>query len=173
VRALDDVLELYERWGDHPYDEVVAQGLHARQTAALAAEAGADDAVVAAALLHDLGHLLDLAGHPPGPHEVTGPAFLAGLFPAAVTDPIRLHVEAKRYLCAVDPAYRDCLSAGSKRSLLRQGGPLVPEEVVAFEALPGATGAVALRRWDDAGKVAGLAVPELAAYEPLLRSVAL
>ena len=95
------------------------------------------------------------------------------LIPAAVTDPIRLHVEAKRYLCAVDPAYRDCLSAGSKRSLLRQGGPLAPDEVVAFEALPGATGAVALRRWDDAGKVAGLAVPELAAYEPMLRSVAL
>jgi predicted HD phosphohydrolase len=173
VRALDDVLELYERWGDQHYDEVVAQGLHARQTAALAAEAGADDAVVAAALLHDLGHLLDLAGHLPGPHEVTGSAFLAGLFPAAVTDPIRLHVEAKRYLCAVDPAYRDCLSAGSKRSLLRQGGALAPDEVAAFEALPGATGAVALRRWDDAGKVAGLTVPELAAFEPVLRSVAL
>jgi predicted HD phosphohydrolase len=173
VTTVDGVLELYERWGGRRYDEVVAQGLHARQTAALAAEAGADDAVVVAALLHDIGHLLDLAGHPPGPHEVTGPAFLAGLFPAAVTDPIRLHVEAKRYLCAVDPAYRDRLSAGSKRSLLRQGGPLAPDEVPAFEALPGATGAVALRRWDDAGKVAGLTVPELAAFEPVLRSVAL
>jgi gamma-butyrobetaine dioxygenase len=172
VRSVDEVLELYERWGDRHYDEVVGQGLHARQTAALAAEAGADDTVVAAALLHDIGHLLDLAGHPPGPHEVTGPDHLAGLFPAAVTDPIRLHVEAKRYLCAVDPAYRGRLSAGSKRSLLRQGGPLAPGEVAAFEALPGATGAVALRRWDDAGKVAGLAVPELAAYEPVLRSVA-
>jgi len=129
--------------------------------------------VVAAALLHDLGHLLALAGHPPGPHELTGPAFLAGLFPAPVTDPITHHVQAKRYLCAVDPAYRDRLSAGSERSLRRQGGPLAPGEAAAFEALPGAAGAMALRRWDDAGKVAGLAVPELAAFEPVLRSVAL
>ena len=173
MTTVDDVLELFERWGARRYDEEVAQGLHARQTAALAAEAGADDVVVAAALLHDIGHLLALAGHPPGPHEVTGPAFLAGLFPAAVTDPIEGHVEAKRYLCAVDPAYRERLSAGSERSLRRQGGPLAPGEAAAFEARPGAAGAVALRRWDDAGKVTGLAVPELAAFEPVLRSLVL
>jgi [1-hydroxy-2-(trimethylamino)ethyl]phosphonate dioxygenase len=172
VTGVDDVLDLYARWGGDPYDEEVAQLAHAVQTAALAAAAGSDGALVAAALLHDVGHLLHLAGGPAGPHEDTGPAYLAGLFPADVTGPIALHVEAKRYLCAVEPAYHDGLSPGSVRSLRRQGGPLDPDAAAAFIGRPGAEAAVALRRWDDAGKVAGLAIPPLAAYEPLLRSLA-
>ncbi len=96
----------------------------------------------------------------------------AYLFPATVTDPIAGHVAAKRYLCAVDPGYAARLSAGSTASLRRQGGPLAPAEVAAFTARRGWDGAVALRRWDDAGKVEGARVPDLAAYEPLLRSLA-
>ncbi|HET8619176.1 MAG TPA: hypothetical protein VFM27_09470 [Acidimicrobiales bacterium] len=172
MTTVDDVVDLYVRWGGDPYDEEVAQLAHALQTAALAEAAGSDGALVAAALLHDVGHLLHLAGGEAGPHEETGPAYLAGLFPAAVTDPIAGHVAAKRYLCAVEPDYQLRLSPGSVRSLRRQGGPMTAAEVAAFEALPGAVGAVALRRWDDAGKVEGLAVPGLAHHELLLRSLA-
>jgi predicted HD phosphohydrolase len=172
VTTVDDVLELYDRWGGERYDEDVAQLDHALQTAALAVSSGATDAVVAAALLHDAGHLLARRGGPVGPHERTGPGFLAAVFPAPVTDPIALHVAAKRYLCAIEPAYRAGLSAGSTRSLRRQGGPMSAGEVANFEATPGWVDAVALRRWDDAGKIDGAAVPGLAGYEPLLRSLA-
>jgi phosphonate degradation associated HDIG domain protein len=174
VTTVDEVLELFDRWGAEHYDEDVAQLDHALQTAALAAAAGATDALVAAALLHDTGHLLELRGDPVDPvepHEQAGPAFLAALLPASVTDPIGLHVAAKRYLCAVEPSYRAGLSPGSARSLRRQGGPMSAVEVAAFEARPRWDDAVALRRWDDAGKVDGAAVPGLAGYEPLLRSL--
>ena len=170
--TVDEVLALYRRWGHERYDEDLAQLDHALQTAALAVEAGATDAVVAAALLHDVGHLLALGGDPPAPHEAAGPAYLAGLFPPAVTGPIARHVEAKRYLCAVEPGYAAGLSGGSTRSLRRQGGAHTTAEAAAFSAAPGWADAVALRRWDDAGKVDGLAVPGLAAYEPLLRALA-
>lgn len=169
--TLDELLDLFERWGADPYDEEVAQLDHALQTAALAADDGAGDALVAAALLHDVGHLLALRGDPAGPHERTGPVALAGALPVEVLRPIALHVEAKRYLCAVDPTYADGLSAGSTASLARQGGPLSPDEVRAFAARPGWEDAVSLRRWDDAGKVSGLVVAPLSAYEPLLRSL--
>jgi predicted HD phosphohydrolase len=172
VTGVDQVLGLYDRWGGDPYDEEVAQLAHALQTAALAEAAGCDGPLVAAALLHDVGHLLHLAGGPAGPHEDTGPAYLAALFPPEVTGPIALHVEAKRFLCAVEPTYHDGLSPGSVRSLRRQGGPLEPDAAARFIDRPGAEAAVALRRWDDAGKVVGLAVPPLAAYEALLRSLA-
>jgi predicted HD phosphohydrolase len=172
VTAIDDLLDLYDRWGAARYDEEVAQLDHALQTAALAASAGAPDALVAAALLHDAGHLLALRGGPAGPHERTAPAFLAALFPGSVTGPIALHVAAKRYLCAVEPAYHAGLSVGSQRSLRRQGGRMSAGEVAPFEATPGWVEAVALRRWDDAGKVDGAIVPGLASYEPLLRSLA-
>lgn len=178
ARSLDDVIDLYERWGTSRYDEEVLQLEHALQTAALARAAGAADPLVAAALLHDVGHLLDLAdgdGHRDRTtdqrHEARGSAWLAGLFPPAVTAPVALHVRAKRYLVTVDPEYAAALSPGSTASLVRQGGPLEPAEVAAFEANPGWADAVALRRWDDEAKVDGLAVAELASYRPLLESV--
>ena len=172
ANCVDEVLDLFARYGAEHYDEDVAQLDHALQTAAHARAAGAADPLVAAALLHDIGHLLALRGDPPAPHERTGPAWLAGLFPAAVTDPIAGHVAAKRYLCAVDAGYAAGLSAGSTASLARQGGPFTAAEATAFERGPGWADAVAVRRWDDAGKVEGAAVPGLAAYEPLLRSLA-
>lgn len=172
MTTVADVTGLYERWGADPYDEEVAQIDHARQTAARAVAAGAPDTLVVAALLHDIGHLLALRGDPPAPHEQVGPTFLAGLFPAAVTGPVALHVAAKRYLCAVEPAYASVLSAGSVRSLARQGGPMSPVEAATFEAAPGWRDAVALRRWDDAGKVDGASVAAFDSYLPVLRSVA-
>ncbi|HMG39872.1 MAG TPA: hypothetical protein VK611_01025 [Acidimicrobiales bacterium] len=172
MTTVDEVLSLYHRWGGERYDEAVAQLDHALQTAASAVSAGAAHAVVAAALLHDVGHLLELRGDAASPHEEVGPAFLSALFPEAVTAPIGLHVAAKRYLCAVEPSYAAGLSAGSVRSLRRQGGPMSGDEVTAFEAVAGWRDAVALRRWDDAGKVDGAAVPGLSDYELLLRSLA-
>ena len=173
---VSDVLALYERWGRDRYDEDVTQLEHALQTAALAVAAGAPDALVVASLLHDVGHLLDLeAGrgdvNTDLRHEATGATYLAGTFPPAVTAPIALHVRAKRYRCAVDPAYHDALSQGSKRSLARQGGPLNAAEADAFEAHPSFADAVALRGWDDLGKVDGLDVAPLVRYRDVLERV--
>ncbi len=174
--SVDEVVELLERWGGDPYDEDVAQLDHALQTAALARAAGSDDALVAAALLHDVGHLLDLrkggaSADDDRRHEDTGSAWLRPLFPAPVTAPIGLHVGAKRYLCAVEPSYIDGLSAGSISSLARQGGPMSSDEVEAFRRLAGSDDAVALRRWDDAGKVIDLDVGSVGDYLELLHRV--
>jgi phosphonate degradation associated HDIG domain protein len=180
--SVAEVLALYERWGGDRYDEEISQREHALQTAALAVAAGADDALVVAALLHDVGHLLDLEQrNVTGAdgvtvdlrHEATGARYLAGLFPPAVTGPIALHVRAKRYRCTVDGAYLTTLSAGSTRSLQRQGGLLTPDDVASFEANPGCDDAVALREWDDSGKVEGLAVPSLEDYVSLLDRLAM
>ena len=177
--GLDDVLALYERFGTEHYDEELSQLDHALQTAALAAAAGASDEMIAAALLHDVGHLIDLAGggawDPEGgdlQHETRGARLLTPLFGPAVTAPIALHVRAKRYRTAVDAAYHATLSDGSRRSLERQGGPMTPDEVEAFEANPGFEAAVALRGWDDGGKVDGLRVAPLEEYRPLLERIA-
>jgi phosphonate degradation associated HDIG domain protein len=175
AQSIDEVLALYERWGTDLYDEALSQLDHALQTAALAVSAGAPDELVVASLLHDVGHLLDLAEVGPGQqrardlhHETVGAAYLADLFPRAVTAPIALHVRAKRYLCAADPSYHQALSPGSQRSLALQGGPMSAREADAFEQLDGADEAVRLRRWDDEGKVDGLAVPALGAYRARL-----
>lgn len=176
--SLDDVLDLYERYGTQLYDEELMQLSHAEQTAALARSAGAADPLVAAALLHDIGHLLELAERD-GPrdratdqrHEARGSAWLAALFPPTVTAPIALHVRAKRYRVTVDPTYGAALSAGSVASLERQGGPMTPEEVAAFEANPGWEDAVTLRGWDDLAKDLTITVAPLASYRPLLESL--
>lgn len=179
ARDLDEVLALYERWGVQHYDEHLSQLAHAAQVAGWAVHEGDDDAAVAAALLHDVGHLLVMEDRADGVpitdedmrHEALGVRYLAALFPPSVTGPIALHVQAKRYRCAVDPAEVDRLSAGSQLSLRLQGGPMTRDEVARFEALPAHAAAVSLRRRDDAGKVLGAAVAPFASYEPLLRTV--
>ena len=174
--SIDEVLALFDEVGRQRYDEEVTQLEHALQTAALARSEDADDSLVAASLLHDVGHLLELrdGGLDDGQvevdlaHEARGARWLAGLFGPAVTGPIALHVAAKRYRCAVDPAYHDGLSAGSIRSLVRQGGPMDDAEVARFAAHPTADDAVRLRGWDDGGKVDGLDVGDLSSYRDLL-----
>jgi gamma-butyrobetaine dioxygenase len=151
----------------------VTQLEHALQTAALAEQAFALDSLVVAALLHDLGHLLN----PPentsrssmdARHEDTAARWLSEYFSRAVTQPIRLHVAAKRYLCACEPAYAEALSPASRRSLVLQGGPMSDGERQTFEQDPWAREATMLRRWDDAAKVPGLRVPGLAHYRERL-----
>ena len=105
------------------------------------------------------------------PTGIAGAAWLARHFGPAVADPVRLHVAAKRYLCAVEPAYLTGLSPASRRSLWLQGGPFTPREAASFEREPHWRDAVALRRWDDGAKVAGLAVRPLESYRPLLNSL--
>lgn len=151
------------------FGEPVTQLDHALQTAALAERADAPDALVVAALLHDIGHLLAAMTSPPAagvsaPHEDVGDLWLANHFGPAVTEPVRLHVAAKRYLCAVEPDYRAWLSAASQESLLIQGGPMTADEVRAFSRAPWATEAAALRRWDDLAKALGVSVPGLSHY---------
>lgn len=184
--SVDEVLDLFARWGTHPYDETLPQLDHALQCAALARGAGAADELVAAALLHDVGHLLELdqTGSTAGGtddtgetasdrrHEAVGARHLSALFGPKVTGPIALHVQAKRYLVATEPALLGELSEGSRASLVRQGGPLDDDGVARFAAHPGAADAISLRRWDDAAKVVGLDVPGLDDYAELLEQLA-
>lgn len=155
---VDEIFALYRQRRDEQYGERVTQLDHALQCAALARSDGAPDALVAAALLHDYGHLVEDRGHMAerqgmdGAHEAVGADALSAWFGPDVTQPIALHVAAKRYLCATEPGYLDALSPASQLSLRLQGGPLAPGEADAFKALPFAGEAVRLRRWDDWGK---------------------
>lgn len=178
---MDTVEALFAHFQAHGEDayfgEAVTQTAHGLQAAWLAQQAGASDALIAAALLHDIGHLLpgqseDLADSGvDGIHEEAGEAYLMRWFTPEVTEPVRLHVAAKRYLCATEPGYFDALSPASRKSLELQGGPMSPAEVKDFEMSPHYSGAVRLRRWDDEAKVPDLAVPELETYRPLLESL--
>jgi phosphonate degradation associated HDIG domain protein len=173
-RFVDDLLAWFAHAGSHRYDESVTQLEHGLQSAFLARRAGDDDAAVAAALLHDIGHLLasepdDEAAYSTDlEHEEVGARWLERVFPEEVTAPIRGHVAAKRYLCSVEPAYHDRLSAGSVRSLKLQGGLLPAAEVAQMEAEPSLGASVALRRRDDAAKIPGRQVPGLETYRELL-----
>ncbi len=179
LRTIDDLLELYlSAEAEKLYDEVVTEREHAEQCAAVARAQGAEPELVAAALLHDLGHIvlrdnrpLDVELDRDWHHDRAGATLLTRWFGPEVTEPVRLHVAAKRYLCATDPTYFDRLSPSSVRSLEVQGGPMSPEEVEAFEALEHGEAAANLRRWDDAGKVDGLKVDPVASYRDLLLSL--
>lgn len=158
-KIVDVLAELFAEQGGNEYlGEPVTQAEHMLQAAACAEAAGAPDALVAAALLHDVGHFTgEISGHElmqgtDNRHSHAGADWLAGWFPEAVTEPVRLHVAAKRYLCAVEPDYYDKLSEASVYTLGVQGGPMSPEEVAEFERGGYAADAVALRRWDEAAK---------------------
>ncbi|MCB1001857.1 MAG: HD domain-containing protein [Acidimicrobiales bacterium] len=180
LHGVDDVVELFERWGSVHYDDRVSQLDHALQCASLAERAGAAPHLVVAALLHDIGHLIEL-DRTDGTigdlavdrgHEHVAARALAALFGPEVRMPIELHVEAKRFLCAIEPGYAATLSDGSVRSLATQGGAMTAAEVARFASRPDASDAADVRRWDDAGKVEQLVVAPLAHFVPLLRSLA-
>lgn len=163
---LAELAMLIEERADAPYGLAdVTQRQHALQAAWLAEQDGADAALVTAALLHDVGHLVHDLGQDPAAagvddrHETLGEAWLQDRFGPEVTGPVALHVAAKRFLCATEPDYAARLSADSVRSLALQGGPMSADEVAAFRALPGAAAAVRLRRYDEAAKVRDLVTP--------------
>jgi phosphonate degradation associated HDIG domain protein len=177
--TLADICTVFARGGHRMYaGEPVTQLEHALQTAHSAECAGADAALITAALLHDLGHLLNDQGETPTArgiddvHQYAALPFLRPLFGDDVLEPIRLPVDAKRYLCAIEPVYYDGLSADSKRSLALQGGTYDAPAAAAFAVQPGALRAVALRRWDDAAKTAGLATPALAHFASIMEAAA-
>ncbi|MGC4109860.1 MAG: HD domain-containing protein [Nocardioides sp.] len=154
--------------------EAVSMAQHMCQAGTLAQAAGASDELVAAALLHDVGHFRgtvtgqDLMAGRDNHHSDTGAAWLSRWFPPGVTEPVRLHVAAKRYLCAVDPAYAAQLSPASAYTLEVQGGPMDSEQVRAFEAEPFHAGAVVVRRWDDAAKDPDADTLGFESFRPLL-----
>lgn len=173
--VIDTIRDIFERRGADSYlGEAVTMSAHMLQAAQLAEREGADEALIAAALLHDIGHY---AGDFPedyieqgidNRHQLAGARVLAPSFPAEVVEAVRLHVDAKRYLCAVDPSHHDQLSEASVQTLILQGGPMNPDEVAEFERNPHHRAAVRVRRWDDAAKVPGVTTPPLAHYLPLL-----
>ena len=171
-----EIFELFARHGAGGYGEDLSLEQHMLQAAALAESWGAPNTVVVAALLHDIGYFLHadtgaaaLSGRDFA-HEALGAAWLSRAFGEAVTAPIALHVEAKRYLCAVEPGYRDQLSEASKISLAVQGGVMSKAEAAAFAGRPGFETALLLRRCDDQGKDVALQGHSLEQYRALLNA---
>jgi phosphonate degradation associated HDIG domain protein len=166
VTGIEAIAELFAGPGARDYlGEPVTIGEHMRQAGALAEAAGAAAPLVAAALLHDIGHL---RSETDARHGIGGARWLGRWFGPAVTEPVRLHVAAKRYLCATEPGYFGLLSPESVRTLVLQGGPMTQEQAAAFEALPYARDAVAARRWDDQAKDPTVTPPGFGHFEPLL-----
>ncbi len=163
VRQIEELFDLH---GHGHYDgaraEPVTARAHALQCAQLAEWADAPEPLVVAALLHDIGHFIApnaAIDAIDDVHELRALGFLASSFGAEVIEPIRLHVQAKRYLVAVDPPYVLTLSSASAHTLRLQGGPMSPDEVTLFATLPQAAHAVSLRRWDDLAKLPGRQTP--------------
>ena len=175
--SVEQIVRLFEEKGDSEYGgEPVTQIQHALQCALLAEQDSASPSLITASLLHDVGHLLHaLPDDAPDQgiddaHEDLGYRYLTQLFGDAVSEPVRLHVPAKRYLCTTDESYYDKLSEPSVVSLGLQGGKMSQEELDQFEANPHYREAVRLRRWDDEAKVVDLETPPLEHFVSYLRT---
>jgi len=167
--VIDEIFDLFDRFGSEAYGEDISLERHMLQTAAQAQALGAPPEVVAAALLHDIGYFLQSGGEGIGEeHEALGALWLSRAFPAHVTAPIALHVQAKRYLCAVEPAYYGQLSDASRLSLARQGGVMNDDEAAAFARHPDFEAALMLRRCDDVGKDTTVQTQSLDQFRALL-----
>ena len=175
---VDFIADIFERRGAESYlGEPVTMSQHMLQGAVLAEREGAPDELVAAALLHDIGHYTSEFG-PYSPedtednhHDEAGAKVLEHFFPPVVVECVRLHVAAKRYLCATDPAYWNKLSVASRHTLELQGGPMSPDEVAAFERNPFHKEALRVRIWDEGGKDPAMSTPDVRHYVPLLQRV--
>jgi phosphonate degradation associated HDIG domain protein len=179
VSVAEEVRALYGRLGAAAYfGERVSMIEHGLQAAHFARVQGAPKQLVIAALLHDVGHLLEDVPQAiedwvsDARHEEVGARWLAQRFGPEISEPVRLHVPAKRYLCAIDPQYFSQLSTASVHTLKLQGGAMSAAEVSRFEREPYYREAVRVRHWDDQGKVAGLATPALQAYAALIDALA-
>jgi phosphonate degradation associated HDIG domain protein len=174
ANIIDTIIQAFHAHGDMEYGERVNLREHMLQAAVFAERDQADDLLIAAAVLHDYGHFVHGLGEDiadqglDGRHEEVGAEALKAYFMPAVIEPLRLHVAAKRYLCAVDAAYFATISPASLQSLALQGGPFTPAEVHAFEQNPYFERAVKLRHYDEAGKVPGMPTPPIEHYRPYL-----
>lgn len=175
MTVADEILRLFAEKGSASYvGEPVSQLEHALQAGSFAQSEGAASHLVVAALLHDIGHLLtdlpeDIADKGiDARHEQIGEAWLRKWFGPEVVEPVRLHVAAKRYLCATDSSYLSTLSTASVQSLGLQGGPMSADEVSAFQNNPFYKDAVRLRTWDDKAKIPGMQTPGLSTYKELI-----
>ena len=173
---IDQILDAFATCGHLDYGEDISMREHMLQTACLAENAGEDNRVVVAALLHDYGHLIcnmpnnTFEQGRDNCHESIGAAALAEWFDDDIVDAVRLHVEAKRYLCAAEPAYEEKLSRASVTTLAVQGGPMNQREVRRFQQEKGHETAVRIRKYDDRGKVPGMQRPGLEEYIPRIRA---
>jgi phosphonate degradation associated HDIG domain protein len=177
MTTIDQILDTFSRNGDALYDggEVVTQSQHALQAAHFAEREGKSDTLIAAALLHDYGHVMDESGdsvdrESDGRHELVGSRFLEQQFVSAVTEPGKLHVAAKRYLCATEDTYFSRLSPVSVRSLELQGGPFTPEQAEAFEKNQHYEDALQVRRYDERAKDPDLVTPDFEHYRRCLEA---
>ena len=176
LSSLEDLERLYATQGALTYGEGVSQIEHALQCAILAQEDGAPPSLVIAALLHDVGHLFEVAEdvarfEVDDRHQSTGADALRSLFDEAVCGPIALHVAAKRYLCCKEAGYHAALSFASQASLKLQGGPFDADQAAAFERLPYWREAVTLRRYDDIGKRDEMSAHAFADFMPVMREL--
>ncbi|KPM80460.1 MULTISPECIES: HD domain-containing protein [Cobetia] len=173
VGLIEDIFALHG--ADSYLGEEVTMAEHMLQAAHLAEQQGESESVILAALLHDVGHYANalppevLMNGQDNRHQVSGADWLARFFPAEIVEPVRQHVAAKRYLVAVEPSYRACLSQASLDSLALQGGAMEPHEAEAFAQLPQLEAILKVRRLDDAAKVAGMQTPDFAHYKPMLQ----
>ncbi len=182
------LIEMLNTRGQGDYiGESISQLAHSLQAAHLARTHHADDETVLAALLHDIGQFLGanevksiahevqtMGGEGKAScgrvgHEKIGEEYLLRLhFSPKVGALVGSHVAAKRYLCAVDPAYHDTLSEASKQSLVFQGGPMQGVELQQWAASPWCEEMCELRKWDDGAKIPGLVVPEAESYREMM-----
>ena len=172
------IADIFERRGAESYlGEPVSMSEHMLQGAVLAEAEGAPEELVAAALLHDIGHYtsefgpMSLGDARDNYHEESGAMVLAPFFPPVITECVRLHVPAKRYLCATDKGYYDRLSEASKHTLMLQGGPMSADEVAGFEALPHHQKIVQVRYLDEAGKDPKMETPDFWYYAPMVQRI--
>ncbi len=170
--------DIFERRGEEEYlGEPVTMAQHMLQAATIAEKNGQDEQIIVGALLHDIGHFTSEFGtftmddQEDRFHEEAGAKVLAEFFPPVVTDCVRHHVAAKRYLCATKPAYYERLSAASVHSLNLQGGPMEPDEVKEFEKQPNLAEIIQIRYLDDAGKRDDMETPDYWYFAPMVQRV--
>ena len=174
-QVIEEILGAYETGGDLDYGENISMREHMLQTACLAERGGGKERIIVAALLHDYGHLV--CNHPNNIfsegcdnfHETAGARALENWFDEDIVGAVRLHVDAKRYLCATNPKYMARLSDASITTLGVQGGPMNSEEMVGFREQVGYKMALTIRVYDDLGKEPKMLRPELEYYVPMLR----